>query len=292
MNLPRSFVAVALGLAAAGSVSAVSVRMEAVTTWAENITRASSPTDWRDAQRYDARAAVSQLREWRTGLSTTGELEAGFEHTPKFTGLDARTLGANGTMRQKFGFGAFAPSVSLEAGLRARLAKFDGDDGWTATAALRGSKRLTQSWRVGLIGDWQQHYARSSIFDTRHHRVFGTVTWDLNDRWQVSHSNGRLWGDFTANASPAIWSRALSGALGTHISGYYNTVSWAPTDISGPGWITYRVHGRVSFWSLELSPALGRNTSLPLRYESLFSVNKVGVKYRQDLWSLQLLHRF
>ena len=56
--------------------------------------------------------------------------------------------------------------------------------------------------------------------------------------------------------------------------------------------MTYRVTGRVSFWWLELSPAIGRDTSLPVRYESRFSVNKVGVKYRQDIWSIQLLHRF
>ena len=52
----------------------------------------------------------------------------------------------------------------------------------------------------------------------------------------------------------ARWPRALSGALGTNVSDYYNTVPWAVTDSYGPGWVTYRVTGRVSFWWLELSP--------------------------------------
>lgn len=267
-------------------------RMEASTTWAENINRASSPADWRDVQRLDLRAAGGTLKQWTAGLVTTAELDAGFERVPRYTGLDALTAGASGQARQKFGFGPYAPVLAFDASLRGRESKQPGDDGWTAAAGLRLTKRLTSAWRVGAVVDWQQHYAESAIFDTRHHRAFGTVAWDITPWLQLSHGNGRLWGDFTANASPAIWARALSGALGRAIGDYYNTVSWAPTHTFGPGWVTYRVTGHVSFWWLELSPAIGRNTSLPIRYESLFSVNKVGVKYRQDLWTLQLLHRF
>ncbi len=284
--------AVILFLPLTSASFAVSARMEASTTWAENITRASGSSDWRDAPRHEARVSLGQFREWHAGFITSGEFTAGAEYVPKYTLLNAATAGFSGTVRQKFGFGAFAPTVAIDAGLRARAARFDGDDGWTATAALRLGKRLTPAWRVGVVGDWQQHYARSSIFDTRHHRLFGTVTWDIRPWLQLSHGNGRLWGDFTANASAAVWSRALSGQFGAPIANYYNSVSWGKTEIYGPGWVTYRVSGRVSFWWLELSPALGPNTSLPLRYDSLFSVNRVGIKYRQDLWSLSLLHRF
>ena len=266
--------------------------MEAATSWTENINRASAGPDWRDALQHEVRGAFGHFRQWTDGLVTTGEIVGSFERVPKYTDLDHVTAGIAGQARQKFGFGAFAPVVSLDVDLRAREARRDGDDGWTASSAVRVGKRVTESWRAALVGDWQQHYARSSIFDTRHHRLFATVTWDITDRLQLSHGNGRLWGDFTANASGPIWARALSGALGSNISDYYNTVSWAVTDTFGPGWVTYRVTGRVSFWWLELSPAIGRNTSLPLRYESRFSVNKVGVKYRQDIWSVQLMHRF
>ncbi len=292
MTLPRGLALWASLLLPTLPVHAVSYRMETVTTWAENITRASSASDWKDAHRHEVKLAGGVLRQWTAGLVTTAELGAGFERVPKYTALDAVTAGASAQARQKFGFGPSAPVLSFDAGLRHRAARLDGDDGWTATAGLRFAKRLTSAWRVAAIGDWQQHTARSSIFDTRHHRLWATIAWDATPWLQLSHGNGRLWGDFTANASPGVWSRALSSALGRAVADYYNTVSWAPTDAFGPGWVTYRVTGHVSFWWLELSPALGRNTSLPFRYESLFSVNKIGVKYRQDLWSVQLLHRF
>ncbi len=271
---------------------AMNLRLEASTTWAENLNRSTAVSDWRDALKYEANTSLSLLREWHTGFITTGELDAGFTRVPRFSMLDTFTAGASGQARQKFGFGAYAPVLAVNAGLHALRARLDGDDGWTATAGLQLSKRLTPSWRVTAAGDWQQHYARSPIFDTKHHRAFGTVTWYFNDRWSLTHGNGRLWGSFTANASPGVWSRALAGAFGSRVSNYYHDIYSGVTDTVGPGWVTYLVDGRVNFWWLELSRALGRNTSLPLRYESVFSENKIGTHYRQDLWSLQVLHRF
>lgn len=271
---------------------ATNLRLEAATTWAENINRASSPIDWRDAWRHEARGALSLTHEWFTGFIANGELNARAEHVPDFTKLDAVHAGPAATLRQKFGLGAYAPALAVDLGFHRRDTRLDFDDAWVATAGARLTKRLTPSWRAGVHADWEQHYARSAIFDTKHHRFFATVTWDILPWLQLSHGNGRLWGSFTANASSTIWSRALSGALGPHISSYYNTVPWAALDLYGPGWVTYIVDGRVSFYWLELSPAVGRNTSLPLRFENRVSVNQVGVKYRQDLWTLSLLHRF
>jgi hypothetical protein len=266
--------------------------MEASTAWAENIARASAPADWRDAMRLDVRASASLLQQWTAGLITTAALDARAERVPQFSRNDALGGGLSLTARQKFGWGAYAPVLAVDLGLHRRDARIDGDDGWTASGALRASRRLTSSWRLAATGDWQQHSARSPVWDTRHHRIFGTITWDISDRLQLSHGNGRLWGQFTANASPGIWALATAGALGPNVSDYYRTVPRAVTHSFGPGWFSYRVAGRVSFWWLELAPALGRNTSLPLRYESLYSINRAGVKYRQDIWTLQWLHRF
>ncbi len=292
MSRPTVCISLALFAFGGSQAAAMNLRMEASTAWAENISRSSAASDWRDAQKFEMNTALSLLREWHTGFVTSGELGVGFERVPRYTKLDTFTAGTAVQVRQKFGFGAYAPVLSLDAGLRARAAQLDASDGWTATAGLRLAKRLTPSWRVAATGDWQQHYARNAIFDTKHHRAFGTVTWDFNERWSLTHGNGRLWGSFTANASAAVWSRALSGALGSNISTYYNTIHWGVTGTYGPRWVSYLVDGRISFWWLELSPAIGRNTSLPLRYDSLFSVNKVGVKYRQDVWTVQVLHRF
>jgi hypothetical protein len=274
------------------SALATNLRMEASTAWAENINRASSPGDWRDSARLDASLSLVHLTEWRTGLVSVVEGGASAERITRFTQQDAATAGGSLQVRRKFGFGPHAPVLSFDASLRGREARIDGNDGWTAGAGVRVTKRFTTWFRAGLTADWQEHDARSAVFDTQHHRVFGTLAWQIAPRLSLTHGNGRLWGSFTANASSAVWSRALGGGLGRPIADYYHTVPRSVTESYGPGWVTYRVDGHVSFWWLELSAALGPNTSLPLRYESFFSVNRVGVKYRQDVWTLQLIHRY
>jgi hypothetical protein len=270
----------------------ISARMEASTTWAENIARSSSPTNWIDALRHEARVTASLLTPLQTGVSLITEVDAGYESVPRFTRNTTFSAGARAQLRWKFGLGAYAPVLSTEVALARREARIAGDDSWLASGALRFSRRFTESWWASLTGDWSQNYAAHAPFDTRHHRVFGSVTYDLNAAWQLAYGRGSLWGDVTANASGNIWARALAGLISPAVGQYYNTVAYETTDSYGAGWVSYRVTARSDFWWLELAPALGRNTSLPLRYESSYTVNRVGITYRQDLWTLGLLHRF
>jgi hypothetical protein len=265
---------------------------EASATWSENISRTSNPPNWIDALRDEVRITASNLTPLATGVSLITEAEAGCETVPRFALNNAFTAGARTQLRWKFGLGAYAPVFATEVGLGRREARLAGDTGWLATGALRLSQRFTESWRASVTGDWSQHYAAHSTFDVRHHRVLGSVTYDLNDTWQLTYGRGSLWGDFTANANPAVWARAIGGLISPAVGAYYPTVSWETNGAWGPNWVTYRVTGRSDFWWLELTPALGRNTSLPLRYESTYTVNRVGIPYRQDLWTVGILHRF
>lgn len=279
-------------LAAAPSRLPLSLRMETSTTWAENINRASNPSDWTDTLRHEARVTASLLTPLATGVSLITAADAGYDTLPGYARNTTFSAGANTALRWKFGLGAFAPVLTTDLGLARRAARINGDDSWLATGGLHFAKRFTDAWRASLTGDWAQNYAAHSTFDTRHHRLLGQVTWDLTDRWQLTYGRGSLWGDLTANASARTWARALGGLITPAIGAYYPTLSYQTTDSFGPGYVTYRFKARSDFWWLELAPALGPNTSLPLRYESTFTVNFVGVKYRQDLWTLGLLHRF
>jgi hypothetical protein len=51
------------------------------------------------------------------------------------------------------------------------------------------------------------------------------------------------------------------------------------------------VSGHADFWWLELAPALGPRSTLALRYEQADAVNRVGIKYRQERWTVGLLLR-
>ncbi len=299
-TLRRCGLIAALGATGLGAAEAqpesrglpITLRAEGSASWAENINRASSAADWRDTVRHDGHVTASLLTPIVTGVSFISELTAGYESVPRYVMNTEYFATARGQLRWKFGLGAFAPVATVETSLSRRDARIDGADGWLATGALRFSKRFTDSWRASITGDWQQQYAAHSTFDVRHHRLLGTLTYDLNDRWQLTYGRGSLWGDFVANAAPRTWARALAGQISPAVGVYYPTLSWQETDSYGPGWVSYRAKGRSDFWWLELSPALGRNTALPLRYESSFTKNFIGVQYRQDVWTMSLLHRF
>lgn len=270
----------------------VTLRLESSAGWVDNISRTSSGPDQREAARLTATASASTFRNWKSGFVTSADLSATLDHVPDYSRAGAVTLGPQFGVRHKFGLGAFAPVLDASAALAYRDARHSSDNGWTGRASLRFGKRLTRAWRVALTGDWQQHRARAETFDTNHRRLFAGVHWDLSARWQLGAGAGRLWGDFTANAAGPTWARALAGDFGPAISTYYNSVARETTGIYGPNWVTYRVSGHADFQWFELSPAIGRNTSLPLRLERLAATNLVGIKYRQDSVTLSLLHRF
>jgi hypothetical protein len=292
MTPPVCATAVLLAALVSSPAFAVSLRLDASTTWADNISRSAVPADQIDALRHDVQLTASHLQPLATGMSLIATANAGGELVPSFLRNSAYLGGASVTLRNKFGLGAFAPVFAAEVGLQRREARIAGDTGWLASGAVILSKRFTTSLRASFTGDWEQHYAAHSTFDVRHHRAFAAVTWDLTDRWQLSGGHGSLWGDFVASASGATWWRALGGLISPAVTSYYRTISSEVTDAYGSGWVSYRVTGRSDFWWLELSPALGPNTSLPLRYESDYTVNRAGVEYEQYRWTLGVLHRF
>jgi hypothetical protein len=289
-----SLATLSIAIAGLGSAAGFNpdLRLKTSATWAENISRSSSSLDWTDAMTYEAAVTAGQHRQLADRLTGSLELEAAVLYRPEFRENDELSLGVRGELKQKFGLGPLAPVLTAEGKLAGISASMGGKDGWTAMGALSLSKRLTNAWSISVTGDWHDHYAASATFDARYQRFYGELTWDITSRWQLTYGYGRFWGDFTANASPVIWPRAIGGLLGPAINNYYNAMPWEVTNSYGSGWVTYRVYGESDLWWLQLSPALTDNVSLSLRYDSVFTINKVNVKYRSDSWKLSLLYNF
>jgi hypothetical protein len=64
------------------------------------------------------------------------------------------------------------------------------------------------------------------------------------------------------------------------------------TELYGPGWVSYNVEADVDLWSLAANYSATQRTTVELRYRSAFVVNRIGVRYPTDAWSLALSHRF
>jgi hypothetical protein len=154
------------------------------------------------------------------------------------------------------------------------------------------SKRVLTNLRFVADVNWHEHNARSAVFDLNQFCYTLEATWDISDRWTLSGSAGRLSGDIVANAAWSVWVRALRGDFGPAVSTYYNARPWSVTNVWGPGWVAYNVEAEVDLWSGALAYTVTDHTSVELRKSAAYVVNKIGVRYPTDSWSLTLHHRF
>jgi hypothetical protein len=179
MKKPFVFLALATFLTGlpASAQSLVDLRLKSVATWAENISRSSSPLDWADAMTYEVAVGADHRRQLTSSLTGLFQVEAGALYRPDYRQNDELNFGPRAELRQKFGLGAFAPVLAAEASFIGKSARMSGNDGWTAKGGLTLSKRLTESWRIAATGDWHNHYADRATFDVRYQRLFGELTW-------------------------------------------------------------------------------------------------------------------
>jgi hypothetical protein len=83
--------------------------MESITTWAETISRSSSPRNWIDALRQEAHLSGSHLHPLATGLNVVVGGDVGFETVPRFQRNTAYSAGGTVQVRKKFGLGGVGP---------------------------------------------------------------------------------------------------------------------------------------------------------------------------------------
>jgi hypothetical protein len=293
MNRIRLLAALSLGLALlALPLRALEIGAQAGVTWAGNLSRTSYVPSQQSAVLYTAQidARRSRLLDGDWLLSLSGA--AGTELVPRFAALDSFHGGLHVQLRRKFGVGPLAPVLDFNGGLTGYSVREGGRSGWKAEAGLSLGRRLTETWRVSATGAWEEYFAAHDAFDVGQRSLALESIWDLTERWQLGAGARRLWGRLTANARYDIYDMALEGDFGPAIRDYYRSIPYEVSNTFGPGWVAYRVDCHADLWWVHLSAVLGPHTSLPLRYESALVVNRVGVHYRSDFWSLGLVHRF
>jgi hypothetical protein len=227
-------------------------------------------------------------RNWLFDLGAAADILA----EPKFDRNSSISAGPRAGVQHKFGLGPLAPVLRFDSAFTYKSARIQSNSGWIAEAGLSLSKRLNESFRVSASGQWLEHYADQATFDIQQRTVSVEATWDINQRWRLSASAGRLSGRVVANAAGAAWEAAEDGALGPVVASYYQSIPSEVTDSYGPGWVSYNVEAHADLWSLALACELTDHTTLEARVGSVFVVNHVNVRYPTDSWGLSLIHRF
>ena len=261
-------------------------------SWVNNHSRTSHEPTRKDATTYELSVSGNKPRQLAPNLLllTSGELSA--LTVQKYDLADNLRAGGRISLQRKFGLGPLAPVLQVNAGAFYKSARLAFDRGWTTEAGLQLSQRVLTNLRLAAGAQWIEHNARSSVFDLNQHSYSLDANWDINERWSLSGSVSRLKGDIVANAAWAVWGPAIKGGSGPTVKNYYTSRPWSETNIYGPRWVSYNAEADADLWSVSLAYVLSGHTSLELRHSGAYVVNKIGIAYPTDSWSLSLAHRF
>ncbi len=260
--------------------------------WTENLSRTSYEPTRKDAASYDFSLGGTVPRQLAPSvlLVGSGEIDALFVQDYSLT--NRTTFTGRVSLQKKFGLGPQAWVLQGSVGAGYKAARFDGDRGVTTEAGVQLSKRLLPNLRVAASGHWLEHDAKSASFDLDQHSYGFEAQWDIDEHWTLSGSASRLTGDIVASAAWSVWAQAISGGFGPKIFNYYTSRPWSVTNLYGDGWVSYNVEADVDLWSVALTYAWSDHTSLELRKGAAYVVNRAGVAYPTNSWSLGLTHRF
>ncbi|RXK55755.1 hypothetical protein ESB00_07680 [Oleiharenicola lentus] len=257
-----------------------------------NISRTSNEATRKDAETYELSLNSTHSRQLSRNLLLIASAELSTLAVPDYELTNHNRLGGRLTLQRKFGLGPQATVLQLTASAGYKDARLAADRGWTTEAGLQLSKRVLPNLRLVANASWLEHSARRDTFDLGQESYSAEVHWDISDRWSLSGSAGRLSGDIVANASWPVWSTMLAGGFGPTILNYYTSRPWTTTHLYGEGWVSYNVEADVDLWSVSLGFSVSDRTSLELRRSAAYVVNRVGVTYPTDSWSVGLSHRF
>jgi len=261
----------------------------------DNITRAFLGTDRYGDLNMETTLAGGSFVPLQSGRSMTLFGNVGARRFLDLSGLHENSIGMGGSLEQKFGLGAYAPTVGASLQWRLNDSHSPTRDQELLTFALRYSQRLSVSWNVSAgvsyeLSEGQRDgsaYAsiysdKNDIFDFTQFGVFGRASYTFANNSTLIMSYNWVDGNTVSSAlAPNPRLLAIATAL---------TLDAAVTAPPGRHQVAYTLPSRAQLFALDWSFALGGDTSLTagVSRQDISAANGVG--YSNDRFSLTLMH--
>ena len=273
-----------LGCALAPGAASPLLSSSASASWVDNITRSPYIDAAHDAAVYDVTGAA----EWHNQLSRDVALQyganAGYESCPKYDGLDRVLAGVQFAVRRKLGLGPYAPAFRAELSYTGDWYRESLRNGTRLVAGFSWTQRWNDSWQTVLAGDFLHNDGHAAAYDYHNRGLSLEARYDINERWQLAAGAERRLGEQITYA----WLGG-SGATFPYVFDIWKNTTGIST--FGKNWNAYSIDAHADSVWLSISPALGGNSSLPLRYEQTAVVGR-GESYHTRMISLSFVKRF
>lgn len=247
--------------------------------WNSNATNANLDSDQIDTLQFKADILASQ----RYGLGQDDSFHlsghAAGEWWPRYDGLLGGAIGARLEWRHKFGLGALAPVISIEAAADGTMAREDGRSGASTGVTLSFRKRLNNTTRLTVSHEIARQDARQPAFDREGNESSIELDRDLSDVTRLTFTLRHRNGDVLSYATPPR----------------PDLVALAPNRVLVETWgrpmVAYSIDARTWSARAALTRAVDETTAIVAAYEWRTSKRKT-LSYVNHLVSVALVHQF
>ena len=155
------------------------LRLQASSTWADNLNRSSHIPSVKSGQFYTASGTLDYSRQLNRNWIIIAEGEVVTNIVKKYSGLNSLSGTGKAKIRRKFGLGAYAPIFEASVGATVSSFKETARNGTQLEAGLRVSKRLTHALQFSGGINWEDFNARHRTYDVRMLRTAGVSVREL-----------------------------------------------------------------------------------------------------------------
>lgn len=248
-------------------------------TWNDNATNANRSPDQISALQTQADMIASNRYAFGRDDSFHLGLHAAGEWWPRYRRLASAALGLRGEWQHKFGLGALAPVLSLEAGADWVAAQDGARDGTSTIGTIALRKRFNDLWRASLSQDFVEHYARAAPYDRKGTQTMLELGLDATELTRFTVAVFRYSGDVVSYATPP---RPDLAALAPNRQ---------PSAIFNRAHVVYSIDARTIGAKAGVIRALSEDTAAILGYEYR-ETERDPFRYVNHLVSVALVHQF
>jgi hypothetical protein len=289
MHACRIAVAIAWVLASGPGLAQWSLDADLALRHDNNLANARLPVDIVEDDIVAATLTASHFIPIERGLSVLWQGHVAGERYAKTRGLDNIAAGATVAVRQKWGWGAFAPWGSLSWSSSRAAYAVSTRNGWLHRAALSFGKRVHERLDLSASLAYEARTARAllerrpgisgDVFSTRA-RMLGLDAGYAIDSKLVLNAAGRIRrGDVVSTTLPNRTIFNASSAI-------------AADEVFGPAAIAYRLTGTTYGLELDLGYTLSTRSQLTAGVQRYLTHTGSGNNYARNLFALAWTSNF
>ncbi len=221
----------------------------------DNLSNSDREADQKGDFAFAAQARFGRFGELTDHLLLTMTADIDARAYAEYQDFNRVLLASSASLRYRFGLGAMAPFIRMEASGGYANFKQNLQDGWRCRTGITVGKRMTERFAVDAGYFFEDINGRVRVFDRRSNVFALTAYFDLTEATQLTAAYEFRDGEVVSYAIPPRPDLFLLANVQRPVSTF------------GPIYQAYNLDATTNLLAFGISQALTRSVSINLRYE-------------------------